>query len=169
MKKYAMFLLASALTMSVTVFAQEQTAPPRQEKMRTEKRVEFRQKHKGIVTPQMRADKMAKELGLSDAEKAKVKTLIEKNDQLRIQRADEMQKMRKDFKAKIEKDRDAQKAELEKIIGKEKFDKLQAMRAEKAEKMKSMMKERMHDRMKMRDGKPGMMQDDKGSNQNMQM
>ncbi len=139
MKKYALLVLASLFMFSVALSAQE-NGKQDGKKMMIQKREIRVEHHQGLVTPQMRADKMAKELGLSDAEKAKLKELIEKQDANRIKMADEVYKMKQEFKAKFEAQKKTNEADLEKVIGKEKFQKLQTMRTEKMEKMK----QRMH-------------------------
>ena len=79
---------------------------------------------------------MAKQLNLTDAEKAKVKALFESQDANRQKKQAEMKKTREEMKAKFEAERKSQDAELQKIIGAEKFQKFQATRAERFEKMK---------------------------------
>lgn len=112
---------------------------------------EMRSHKKGFETPTMRATKMAKLLDLTDAEKGKVKSLIEKEDANRIKMMDEMQAMREEMRLKVEKQRKSNNEDLEKIIGKEKFQKLQdmrmkgnEMRADKMKKMKDKFKNRRH-------------------------
>lgn len=141
MKKVGLLVLATLFMVSV-VTAQEQTTQGGQGM--GHKR-EFRESHKGIATPQMRADRMAKELDLTDAEKAKVKELIEKQDANHIKMADEVNKVKQEFKTKFENQKKTNDVDLEKIIGKEKFQKLQSLRTEKMDKMK-------HHRENMRDG-----------------
>ncbi len=139
MKKYALLVLASLFMFSVALNAQEASAPMGK-KMMIQKREIKMERHQGIVTPQMRADKMAKELSLTDAEKAKVKELFEKEDANRIKMADEVYKVKQEFKAKFEAQKKTNEVELQKIIGTEKFQKLQTLRTVNMEKMK----ERMH-------------------------
>jgi Spy/CpxP family protein refolding chaperone len=134
MKKYVLIAMAFIFAVSLSLTAQEAGSPkgPRIIQKR-EIRVE---KHHGIVTPQMRADKMAKELGLTDAEKAKVKALIEKEYANRIKLQDEIEKSKQEFKTKFENAKKEHNEDLEKIIGKEKFQKLETLRTEKIKKMK---------------------------------
>ena len=141
MKKYAFMIFASLFIFNAAIIAQEMAAPASPPMMmKKEMRIEH---HHGIVTPLMRADKMAKTLGLTDAEKAKVKELFEKQDAARIKMADEVYKIKQEMKVKFENARKANEADLEKIIGKDKFEKLQALKTEGKKKMedhRSMMK-----------------------------
>ena len=133
MKKYAMLVLASTFMLSVAVFAQEQTPDPAG---KGEKK-EFKQAERPHVSPEKRADRMAKELGLTDAEKTKVQALFEKQETVRVQHQAENKKMRDEQMAKFETERKVQDADLEKIIGKEKFEKLESERADFKAKMTS--------------------------------
>lgn len=145
MKKYATLVLAAALTISMAAVAQEQTPPP----ARKGERKEIKLIEKFQVSPEKRAERMAKELGLTDAEKAKVQALFVKQDAVRSQDKAEMEKLKKEHLAKFEKERKAQDAELEKIIGKDKFQKLEKERAE----MKAKMMERHEGMQKHQIGK----------------
>ena len=132
MKKYAGLVMISLFMFSVAVSAQEPTTPqgPREQKK------EMRKGDRPMLTPEKRAQHMAKELGLTDAEKVKVQALFEKQDAKMKQHQAEMEKVREEQKAKFETERKAQDAELEKIIGKEKFQKHESIRAERQDKMK---------------------------------
>jgi Spy/CpxP family protein refolding chaperone len=103
MKKYAMLLLAAAFMFSVAVVAQDQTTS-------TAKKVDTKE----VKTPEQkkalnekRVSKMAKELSLTDAEKTQVLGVFE-NENLKGKAKD---------------------AEIKKIIGDEKYEKYQAMKA----------------------------------------
>jgi len=135
MKKYAMLALATAIMFSVTVSSQNQTPPPPGRKAEMK---EFKQGERPQVTPEKRAERMAKELGLSDAEKVKVQALFEKQDAKRDQHQAAVKKVRDEQKAQFETERKVQDAELEKIIGTEKFQQLEKKRTE----IQSMLKER---------------------------
>jgi len=135
MKKYAMLALATAIMFSVTVLSQNQTPPP---PGRKGEKKEFKQGERPQVTPEKRAERMAKELGLSDAEKVKVQALFEKQDAKRDQHQAAVKKVRDEQKAQFETERKVQDAELETIIGKEKFQQLEKKRTE----IQSRMKER---------------------------
>lgn len=135
MKKYAMLALATAIMFSVTVSSQNQTPPPPGRKAEMK---EFKQGERPQITPEKRAERMAKELGLSDAEKVKVQALFEKQDAKRDQHQAAVKKVRDEQKAQFETERKVQDAELEKIIGTEKFQQLEKKRTE----IQSRMKER---------------------------
>ena len=139
MKKYALLVLASLFMFSVALTAQESGMPPDGRNMMNQKREIKMERNHSMLTPQMRADRMAEQLGLTETEKGKVKEFIEKQDANCIKMADEVYKMKQEFKAKFEAQKKTNDAELEKIIGKEKFQKLQALRTEKQEKMKEHM------------------------------
>lgn len=134
MKKYAMLVLASIFMFSTTLMAQEQT--PRHGKKGERK--EFKRGEMSEMSAQKKAEFMAKKLELTDAEKARVQALMEKQDVKRKQHQAEIQKMKEDLKAKVKAEQKEQKAELESIIGKEKFQKLETMRSEKMHKMQKM-------------------------------
>ena len=134
MKKYGMLLLASVFMFSTALMAQDQT-PPQREKA---ERKEFKRGEMSEDSAQKRAEFMVKQLELTDAEKAKVQALIEKQDAKRKQHQAEIQKMKEEQKAKFEAEQKEQKAELEKIIGKEKFQKLETMQSERMHKMQMM-------------------------------
>lgn len=131
MKKFAGLLMIALFVFGMTVSAQEQTPPARKGQMK-----EMRKGDHPMLTPEKRAEFITKELGLTDAEKAKVQALFEKQDAKMKAHQAEMEKIREELKAKFEAERKAQDAELEKIIGKEKFQKHEALRAEREEKMK---------------------------------
>lgn len=132
MKKYGMFVLALAFIFSLAVSAQDQM-PPQGE---NGPKKEFRQGNRPPATPQMRAERMAKQLSLTDAEKASVQALFEKQEANREKKKAEIQKTKEEMKTQFEADRKAQDAELEKIIGTEKFKKFEVARAERMERMK---------------------------------
>jgi len=125
---------------------------------RTEKHAKLTEKHGGIqkhgqgkawqtkgfrpvegfqVSPVKRAERMAKELGLTDTEKAKVQAMFEKQEQSRVQHQAEINKIREEQKSKFEAERKAQDTELESIIGKDKFQQLQTLRTEHQKKNES--------------------------------
>jgi len=130
MKKCVMLVMASAFMFSVATFAQDQT--PQHEK-KSEKK-EFKQGDKSQVSPEKKADKMAKDLGLTDAQKLKVQALFEKQNVKRTHHQAEVKKIREDQKAKFEADRKSMDEELMNIIGKEKFQQLESKRTELKEK-----------------------------------
>jgi periplasmic protein CpxP/Spy len=132
MKKYGMLVMALAFMFALSATAQDQM-PPKGERG---PKKEFRRGDKPRPTAEMRVDRMAKQLSLTNAEKAKVKALFESQDAKHEKKQAEMKKMREEMKVKFEAERKAQDDELQKIIGAEKFQKLQATRAERFEKMK---------------------------------
>lgn len=127
-----MMVSAMACMFSLVVFAQDPTSP--QEERGPKK--EFRKGDRPMVCPEKRAEKMSQELGLSAAEKAKVQALFEKQDAKHKEQMEKGEKMRAEMKTKFDAERKANDEELTKIIGPEKFKKLQDMRAEKMEKIK---------------------------------
>lgn len=95
------------------------------------------------VTPEMRAERMATKLALTDAQKAKVLELFKKEEVKKASLKEELKAQREKNEAlsdaqkeKMAAFRKAQDAELEKIIGKEKMTQLQAERAGQMQKMK---------------------------------
>lgn len=122
MKRYVMLALVALFTLSLSLQAQDRP-----------QRGQFQ-----MATAKERAERMAKQLELNDAEKAKVQALFEKQDKKREEMRAEIQKIREekkeangDLRAKFEEERKASDAELESIIGKEKFEKYQKARAER--------------------------------------
>jgi len=131
MKKYAKLVLASVFLFSMSVMAQEQTPPP----VKPAGQNEMRQGPRQQMSPQLRAENMAKELSLTDAEKAKVQEVYEKNDVIFTKFRSEVSRDSPDFREKFKALRDAQDAELVTVIGKEKFQKWQTIQTERRQKM----------------------------------
>jgi Spy/CpxP family protein refolding chaperone len=75
-----------------------------------------------------RVDMMTKELNLTDAEKAKVLELFKAQDVKMKAKMEEFKKEREKRKAEFEAERKVQDAELQKIIGAEKFQKFEIIR-----------------------------------------
>ncbi|MEI7677226.1 MAG: hypothetical protein WCJ03_10635 [Bacteroidales bacterium] len=119
MKKYAIFMFSALLMFATTMNAQENKE----------------KKAKG-PSIEVRVEKMATDLGLSNVEKATVKTLLEKQDAEKKQFMKDTDKESADFKPKMKELQKKQSAELKAAIGDEKFQKLQTLKAEekKAEK-----------------------------------
>jgi predicted RNA-binding protein YlqC (UPF0109 family) len=161
MKKYAMLLLATVFMLGVNVTAQEQAPPPPGSNGGPN---EMRQGDKPQMSSEKRAERMAKELGLTDGEKANVQALFEKQEANRKKDLAEVQKVRGEQKAKFEAERKTQDAELEKIIGTEKFLKLQAKKAE----YKGRINER-HEGMRNEGPKRDQMKPQEGRDLNSQM
>ena len=129
MRKYVMLALAAIFTMSFTVNAQDQR-PPRGER--------------GFgmqLSAKERAAHLATQLELTDAEKAKVEALFEKQDKKREEFKAEAKKLNEE-RGKLMEERKAEDEELQAIIGKEKFEKLQSIRTERQAKMKERMEKR---------------------------
>lgn len=136
MKKYAMLALAAMFLISIATVAQDQTPA----KDRKGEKKEFRKGDKPMLTPEKRAEKLAKTLDLNAAQKADVQALFVKQDAKRHEQMEKIEKMRAEIKAKFEAEHKANDEALAKIIGQEKFQKLQTMRAEHQDKMKDKMK-----------------------------
>lgn len=132
MKKYGMLALATIFMFSLSVLAQD---PAPHQDHHGEKK-EFKKGEMSMISPEKRAERMAKELELTDAQKTQVQALFEKQEAKRHQEMEKAEKMRAEMKAKFENERKANDEELTKIIGQEKFQKLQAKRTERLEKMK---------------------------------
>jgi len=129
---YAKLVLASLFMFSMTAMAQEQTVQPEIKAVPNEMRQGPRQQ----LSAQVRAENMAKDLSLNDVEKAKIQVLYEKHDSIFNKFRSEVSRESPDFREKFKVLRDAQDAELESIIGKEKFQTWQTMRADRRQKMR---------------------------------
>lgn len=138
MKKYVMFV-AAIFMFNVAILAQDQ-APVNDWK--GEKK-EFKKGERPMMTPEKRAEKLAKALDLNNSQKADVLSLFEKQDAKRHQQMERIEKMRNEMKERFEAERKMNDEALAKIIGHEKFEKFQTMRAERQEKMKE--KREMHE------------------------
>jgi hypothetical protein len=134
MKKNGILALAAIFALSMSVMAQDLSTPAQDQDHKGERK-EFKQGERPQATAQVRAERLAKQLSLTDEQKAKVQALYEKQDANREKRKVEAQKTREEMKARFEAERKAQDAELEKIIGTEKFQKFQATRMEHQKKM----------------------------------
>ena len=131
MKKYAMLVVASMFMFNVATTGQEQTRSQDKKGERNESKQDERLQ----VSPEMKAEKMAKKLGLTETEKIKVQALFVKQEANRDQHQAEIKKVREERIALFEKERKTQDAELEKIIGKDKFQKLENDRSERKAKI----------------------------------
>jgi periplasmic protein CpxP/Spy len=129
MKKYAKLILASVFLFSMTAMAQELTPPP------PGGQNEMGQGPRKQMSAQLRADNMAKAVSLTDAEKAKVQEVYEKNDVIFTKFRSEVKRDDPAFREKFKALRDAQDADLMNAIGKEKFDKWQKLQAERRQSM----------------------------------
>jgi Spy/CpxP family protein refolding chaperone len=131
MKKYAKLVLALLFIFSLTAIAQDQTPPPPNPAGQSGMRQGPRQQ----LSAQVRAENMAKELNLTDAEKTKVQEVYEKNDVIFTKFRTEVSRESPDFREKFKALRDAQDADLIKVIGQEKFATWQKLQAERRAKM----------------------------------
>lgn len=136
MRKYEMIAMATIFMLSTALVAQPQP------KRMNDGVNKFRQGEKQMITPEKRAETLAKKLELSDVEKVEVQALFEEQEAKNKQRMEEIQKMREERKARFEAEKIAQEADLIKIIGNEKFQKLQSMRIAHLEKENRMHKMR---------------------------
>ena len=154
----ALGLVIFGLTLSVNAQAQEQqnsNAPA----------TGFRQgpPRMPTMTPDKRAARMAKELNLTDEQKAQLQALFEKEKaqmeqkktemeqqrgQMQQQKAEmdkqrqEMKKQREEMRAQMDEARKAEDAEIRKIVGEEKFKQLVEKREAQKQKMENFMKQR---------------------------
>jgi len=128
MKKYGMLVMAFAFIFSLAVSAQDQVPQGGERGPRPEMRQGGNRQQ---MTPQMRAENMAKQLDLTADQKAQVQALYEKQNAEREKKMADAKAEGGDMRAKFEAERKAQDTELEKIIGPEKMKKLQDMRAER--------------------------------------
>lgn len=103
---------------------------------------EMRQNAPQRMSAESRAEYWAKELNLTNEEKAKITELFKKQDEARMQQRADMQKSREERQAFMESQRKANDAEMEKIIGKEKFQKYDSIRTARMEKMRDRMRNR---------------------------
>lgn len=124
MKKLILFTMVLFCTIGLFVSAQDQS--PALEKQGKKHEMRGRMP----LSAEQRMLLIAKECGLTEAEKTKVKALFEKQDEQRAKEREEIEKKRKAEMAKIEAYKKTQDEELQKIIGKEKYEKLQLKRAE---------------------------------------
>jgi len=131
MKKYAKLILASVFLFSMTAMAQEQTPLP----AKTDGQNEMRQGPRQQMSAQLRAENIAKALNLTDAEKAKVQEVYEKNDVIFTKFRAEVKRDSPDFREKFKALRDAQDADLINVVGKEKFATWQKLQAERRQNM----------------------------------
>ncbi|MBP6663135.1 MAG: hypothetical protein KA172_08635 [Paludibacter sp.] len=122
MKKYLKLILASVFIFSMTATAQQQTPPQGQFGMRQQ------------LSAKERAENLAKDVSLTDAEKVKVEAVYAKNDTIFTKFRTEVSRDSPDFREKFKALRDAQDADLLAVIGKEKFEAFQKLQAERRQK-----------------------------------
>ena len=88
------------------------------------------------ITPEKRAESMAKILVLNEAQKGEVQALFEKQDAMRQQQIKKVEEMKEALRSQFAEQRKTNDEALLKIIGQEKFNKFQSMREQRQEKMK---------------------------------
>jgi periplasmic protein CpxP/Spy len=162
MRKYVMLAMVAIFMFGTAFSAQGQ---PQQRHNRTDKK-EVKQDEKKMITPEKRAEFLAKQLELTDAEKAKVQDMFVKQDAKVEQHMEEVKKIREEQKTKFEAERKSRDAELIKIIGNEKFQKMQAQRIQRLEKENMMMKMRMMQKNKPNEHQKIMMEKMKKAKEN---
>lgn len=130
MKKYLVFMFAAMLTVSLSVSAQN----------RQGRQGNFNRDRQSMqMTAKDRVEWIAKEVVLTDAQKAEVEELFKKQDAKRAEDMAKMResreqsvanrdKMREEMREMRTKEMENNQAELEKIIGKENADKIKALR-----------------------------------------
>ena len=135
MKKLFLMMFAVMLTVSFTMTAQERQG-------RRNFNNDNRQRQEVRMDAKDRAEWMAKELNLTDAQKEQVKALFEEQDakrtadvsKMREQRNQEItdrDKAREEMRAMREQEMKENQENLEKIIGKENMEKLDNIRKER--------------------------------------
>jgi len=130
MKKYGMLAIAAIFMFSMAVKAQDQTP-------QTGGNNGYSQNARPHATPQMRAERLAKQLSLTDDQKTKVQALFEKQEDNRTKNQAEVNKTKEERRALNEANRKVQDEELAKIIGTDKFQQFQTARAERMQKMQN--------------------------------
>ena len=124
MKKAIVLTLTVMLLSATALFAQN---PQRQKDGNEHPR----------ATAEMRAERLAKELELTEQQKAEVLALYKKQEAEYAKKQQDAQKDREAQRVAFQAERKAQDAELKKIIGEEKFQQLQEKRTQQREKMKN--------------------------------
>jgi len=151
MKRYVMLVLASSFVFALAVSAQDQTPTQPQEgkrpgfeqnqmhpQPRKGLKKDFKQAEKPKLTAQKRAGYLAVDLELTDVQRAKVQALFEKQDNARESRLADIKKMHEQEIAKVEAERKANDAEMEKILGAEKFKQFKTIQTERHQKLEGM-------------------------------
>jgi len=138
MKKNLILMVGALFLISVASHAQNQKNVS--DKEGTKK--EMRQNAPQRMSAENRAEYWAKELNLTNEEKGKITELFKKQDETRMQQRADMQKSREERQAFMESQRKANDAEMEKIIGKEKFQKYDSISSERMQKMRDRMRNR---------------------------
>lgn len=133
MKKFNLTLVAFIFALSTAVVAQ-----PRQNRQQHQAPCMGMQVKDSVrLSPQKRAGYMAVDLELTDAQRKKLEAFFVKQDKQRETQRAEMAKSREQQKLKAEEARKANQAELEKILGSEKYAQHKAQIEERQNAMKN--------------------------------
>lgn len=119
MKKQVLFLLIALLSISFSAFAQEPQRPGNGGGNRPQ------------MDPKARAEQLAKDLELTDDQKVEVQKFYEQQQEAFKKIREEAGDDRDAARAKMQEFRKKSDVDLEKIIGKEKMEKLRAIQAER--------------------------------------
>jgi hypothetical protein len=148
MKKYAMMAFIAFLTMSSALSAQDnrgrgqdgnrgQQREVRQNNNREQRETrqrEAEQARQQRVTPQARAERMARELELTAEQKTRVQTMFENQEEIirqhRQQNQQAQRRNQEEMRTRHQQAIAAHDAELEEIIGAEKMERWRRVRAE---------------------------------------
>lgn len=114
MKKYALLIVVSALLLGTNLVAQSEVRPPQKR--------ESRQGDRMPVSPEVRAEQLAKTLQLADSVKLKVKELFVVQDQKAKEFRAGLNSQSPDSRDKMREYRKAEMDELKAVIGAEKFE-----------------------------------------------
>ena len=138
MKRFVAVVMVVTLVIGMSFSVQAQA---RHGKRNAEKS-EMKQGERKMISTEKRVEMIAKQLELSDAEKIKVQALFEKQEGRAKLYREEMKKVREEHLAKIKAERNANEAELIRIIGNEKYQQLQSQRIARLERENRMLKMR---------------------------
>jgi len=111
----------------MTAMAQEQTPPPAGPPA-------MGQGQRQQQTAAVRTEIMAKDLNLTEVEKAKVLEVFEKHDAIFAKFRADVSRDSPDFREKFTALREAQTADLVKVVGQERYDTYQKLQAERRQK-----------------------------------
>ena len=125
-----MLAIAAIFMFSMAIMAQDQAPQNGGNKG-------YNQSARPQATPQMRAERLAKQLSLTEDQKTKVQALFEKQEANRTKSQAEVNKTKEEKRAQFDADRKVQDEELAKIIGADKFQQFKAARAERMQKMQN--------------------------------
>ena len=140
MRKILIIACVAMLSIGMVVMAQA----PQHPNVKRGEHKEMRQEKREHINPEKRAEMMAKQLGLTEAEQVKLKALFEKQEAKATKHREEMKKQREEHRAKMESVRKSNQADLIKIIGQEKFNELQSKRIARLERENQRLKMRQN-------------------------